>query len=165
MRMKRTKHDLLFRHLGTVAIGIFMREYAEANIKSKDTREQLEHVTQYVNACRVNRNAIVHSWPNLNDSSESITLKSWADKQRPKTREFTVKISDVRRVCEDCETAGLLSVRLQFLFGKGGIKYAKRLLGPEWRASLHAKPALPKLLGVNPHKPQKPKARPRSFRG
>lgn len=156
MRRKRVEHDLLFRHLGIVAVGEFMRDHAAVHIKRESTRDQLKHVTAYVNQCRINRNAIVHGLaaPRA-ENPDSMTVRSKADQRRAKESEFPVSLSDIARVCQEIELAGSLSIRLEFLFGRNGLKTAKNLLGEDWHARLHAKPALPELVTVNPQEPRK----------
>lgn len=153
--LKREKHDLLFRHLGIVAISDFLRDYAEAQKKPGSTREQIAHVTKYVNQCRINRNAIVHGSATV-ESMDSIRMQSPADKNRASKREFAVSLEDIRRVSDECETAGILSVRLQILISRKNLKTLKGIFGTEWRSILHAKPALPKLVAVSPQTHPKP---------
>ena len=167
MGIKRSKHHILFRHLGTVAIGEFMNEYAEAHIKSKATREQVAYVIKYVNACRVNRNAIVHGWADLHGVKglDSIRVRPKPDQRRAKPKDFVIKLEDIARVCDEMEMAGRLTVAMSFLFDRRGIKTMKGLLGAEWRSRLHAKPPPPRFVGASPQTHPKPKARRRSSRG
>lgn len=150
MRLPRSKHDVLFRHLGIVAISSFLREYAQDNIKVAATHEQIEHVIKFVDKCRKNRNTIVHGFATIDGNFDVIKIRTAADKYRPKTREFAVSLHDIGRACNDCEMAAWLCIALQFLFFKKGVKLAKSLLGADWRARLHVKPPLPRLLAVNP---------------
>jgi hypothetical protein len=167
IRRDRSQHDLIFRHLGIVAVGDFMAEYAARFIRAKGTREQLGHVTKYVNQCRINRNTIVHGWARLGEYSEQypehIKIVSKAHQRRSKRSEFPVTLKDVARVCDEIEVAGQLSVRLEFLFAHQGIPIAKRILGDSWRTRLFAKPVLPKLVSVNQNTNQKQPNLPQSF--
>jgi hypothetical protein len=159
MGLKRAKHDLIFRHLGIVAIGEFMNDYAASHIKSKATRDQLAYVTNYVNGCRVNRNVIVHGWARSDSDQAAMKMTSKADQRRRKQSDFFVTLADINRVCDEIEMAGRLTVALSFLIGRGGVKTAKNLLGADWRPRLHAKPLLPKFVGAKPQTPPKPKPR------
>lgn len=98
MGLKRTDHDLIFRHLGTVTIGTFMNEYAGRHIKSAARREQIAYVTKFVDRCRVNRNAIVHGWARDNGDLSAIRIESKADQRRREKTEFSISIEDVKRV-------------------------------------------------------------------
>jgi hypothetical protein len=166
LRLNRDKHDVLFRHFGFVALQTLMREYAEQYLRSKASIEQIRHVTQYVDNCRINRNAIVHGFPDDNfDPSKPLELLSYPDQRRSKVRTFSLSLNDVGRVCEEIQAASTMSMRLQFLFMRNGVGMGKRLFGHDWRAKLYAKPALPKLLVVNPPKPPKPRRQRRSSQG
>ena len=163
MGLKRSQHDLIFRHLGIVSIGLFMDEYAESHIKSAAIREQVAYVTKFVHACRVNRNAIIHGRAREDSDLTAIKLLSKADQRRPKTTEFSISIDDIERVCSDIEMAGRLTVALSFLFlKKGRVKLAKELLGSDWRSRLHAKAPPPQPVRVGPPKPQKQQHRAKS---
>lgn len=155
MGIKRDKHDLVFRHFGTVAIGNFLNEYAEHRIKSKKAREQLAYVVKFVDRCRINRNAIVHGWASDGDL-DGIKIVSKPDQRRPKETEFTVGLKDIERVCEEIELAGRLTVAVGFLFNRKSVRFAKEFFGPSWRSRLHAKFPLPKLVMENPKTSRKP---------
>lgn len=165
MGLERDKHDILFRHLGTVAVGEFMNEYAEAHIKSKAAREQIAYVVKYVNACRINRNAIVHGRPEFNGPLKPVRIRQKPDQRRSKPAEFEIGIVDIARVCDEIEIAGKLVVAMSLLADRQGSRTAQRLLGKDWRARLHAKPPLPKLVAVSPQTHPTPPVRPRSSRG
>jgi hypothetical protein len=164
LHLGREKHDVLFRHFGIVAIAQFLNEYAADHVKSEDTRQQLKFVTEFVDRCRINRNSIVHGIAHYRSEAE-FEISSVADQRRPKGRKFPVKLADVQQCCNDCEWAGMLVIRMQFLVGKGGLKTAKSAFGASWREVLHAKPSLPKaLVAVNPQTPPKPQPLPRPSR-
>jgi hypothetical protein len=123
--LKRTDHDLIFRHLGTVTIGVFMNEYAERHIKSAAAREQLAFVTKFVDRCRINRNAIVHGWVLEYGDLSAIRITSKADQRRRKETEFSISIEDVKQVCDDIEMAGQLTVAVSFLLHRTGSRRRK----------------------------------------
>lgn len=155
--------DILLRHFGTVAIGQFLNEWAAEKVKSKETREQLAFVSKYVEICRVNRNAIVHGiFAIVGDALFEITSK--ADQRRAKSRKFTVSLSEVRQCSMDCEHASSLCIGLQFALSHKGMRTAKKLFGPRWRARLLAKSPLPRELAGNPPNPPKPPRQPRPSR-
>jgi hypothetical protein len=164
MRRPRSEHDLIFRHLGIVAISEFMADYSDRYIRAKRDREQLAYVTKYVNQCRINRNAIVHGWANFHEHPENIEIKTKADQRRSKPSIFQVTLKDIATVCKEIEVAARLCISLQFLFPHQGTTTAKRIMGDAWQAKLFAKPALPKLVSVNPNTPQTQPIRPKSSR-
>ena len=165
MRLNRDKHDLLFRHMGIIAIGSFMQELAVANKKPRESIEQLEHVTKFVNICRINRNAIVHGHSDSDFDPKAIRMMSVPDRSRQRALHFTVSLPDVQRVCDDCSLIAVLALRLQFLFPRLRVGDMQDLFGGSWREKLFAKPPLPKLLAENPPKSPRPKRQPRSSRG
>lgn len=146
------KHDIIFRHFGIVSIGEFMLEYADAHIPFEDAKLQLRHVVSYVNVCRINRNTIVHGFPEIGFDSADINFRSSPDNKRPKAREFKISIQDVQNTCDSCETAGLLAIRVPFLLTEQSRKLAKTQFAGKWNSLLLAKPPLPKQLG--PENPQ-----------
>jgi hypothetical protein len=165
MGLKRADHDLIFRHLGTVSIGTFMNEYAERHIKSAAARDQLAHVTNFVNLCRINRNAIVHGWVREYGDLSHIKISSRADQRRRNKTEFSISIEDIARVCDDIQMAGRLTLAMSFLIHKKGVSKAmQKLIGADWQTRLHAKPLLPKLVAASPQKHQKRAVPPRSSR-
>jgi hypothetical protein len=165
MGLKRADHDLIFRHLGTVSIGTFMNEYAERHIKSVEARDQLAHVTKFVDLCRINRNAIVHGWVREYGDLSDIKITSRADQRRRNKTEFSISIEDIARVCDDIQMAGRLTFAMSLLFRKKGVSKAmQKLIGADWRSRLHAKPPLPKLVAASSQKYLKRTVPPRSSR-
>jgi hypothetical protein len=165
MRRPHSEHDLIFRHLGIIAISEFMAEYADKYIGVARTKEQLAYVTKYVDRCRINRNAIVHGWARPSEKNPGhINIVAKPDQRRPKKTAFFVMLKDIARVCDEIEIAGNLCLGLPFLFRHSGIAHAKQVIGESWQEGLFAKPALPKLVSVNPNNPQKQPVRPKSSR-
>lgn len=153
MGVERGFHGLLFRHLGIQSLQTFLAEYAAAK-SPPDVREGIAYANKYVDLCRQNRNLIVHGSPSSDPWTAEPIIRSPADKNRPKTREYPISVEAVRRVCGECETAGWLFIRLQFVLLPDEHKTGFAEVGLGMRA-LPARPPLPVALASTPHVPPK----------
>lgn len=160
LRLPNNMRTVLFRHMGVTSAISFINEYAEANF-SEEAQKALAYATTYADRCRINRNLIVHGFPENTNSGVDL-IRSVPDKNRPSARLFPITIEAVRQVCRDCETAGMLLVRGQLIVAPDEIKVSLRKLPnwPEFEKVLHARPPLPVLLTATPQTSPKPQPQP-----
>jgi len=161
MSPSRKYHDIVFRHFGFVALQKFLEEYADATIKKEAHRKHIAYISKYADRCRINRNLVVHAAIDRIDKKSTATATLFADQKRPKKREFQIRLSDILRIRNQCETVAMLMLRAQGLSPR--YQNTIRTLGKRRRVLL-AKPALPRILGESPRKSRKPKPPPRPSR-
>lgn len=146
MKLSRGYRKLLFRHMGTTTIAEFLSDYAAEHLSEK-SQKQISHVNTYVDRCRQNRNLIVHGIRTTEPNSAQDAIRRNPDRKRKTVELFAVGLNDIRRVCEECDTAGGLVVRLQFHFEEHPADIVMRLAGADRINSiLYGKPDIPRLL-------------------
>lgn len=144
-------HAILFRHMGVVSVMSFIQDYVAEHHPATHL-EQIRHVNAYVDRCRKNRNLIVHSTPRTAEDGESI-LRTSPDKNRRVAKEYPISTEMVRQVCDECENAGWLLIRAQFILSPEAAQNELKKT-PTWGAierKLFLKPPLPADLAANPH--------------
>lgn len=149
--------NILFRHMGVPSTMIFIEDYSSTN-HEPTVFEQLKHVCKYVDRCRVNRNLIIHGFPTNDPETGAKIIESRPDKNRKIAKSVPISIEAVRRVCMECERAGWLLIRGQFIVAppEQQSKLRTSSLWEQIEPTLFLKPPLPELLAVIPHGPQTP---------
>ena len=148
---------ILFRHMGVRSAMEFVEDYASTH-HTPDVQEQLKYAFQFANGCRINRNIIVHGFPENDSETGTEVIRTVPDRSRKTAKTLPISIEAVRRVCDDCEKGGMLLIRAQYLVIsveareslKSGVNW------PQIERVLFLKPPLPKLLTEIPSKFQTP---------
>jgi len=150
LNMPLKMHGILFRHMGVVSVMQFIQDYV-AEHHPRPHFEQIKHVKAYVDLCRKNRNLIVHSTPDTAEDGTSI-LRASPDKNRKVSREYPISTEMVRRVCDECETAGWLLIRAQIILSPKETlqELEKTKMWARIEPTLFSKPPLPTDLAANP---------------
>lgn len=152
MGLPLNTHDILFRHMSILAVQNFVVDYTRRQ-HDDETANQVEHVNQYVDVCRRNRNIIVHSSPTHDFKTSVEILRSRPDKNRKEAKHYSRSTAEVRRVSDDCEVAGQMLINLELLISPP--QERERMLASlfpdgDWRDRLLLKLPLPLILASNP---------------
>lgn len=151
MQVERKYHGILFRHLSIKSLQEFLEDYASERLPAA-TLEAVKFANAYVERCRVNRNVIIHGTPSSDPYTGTPIIRTRADKNRRIAKNYPISLEEIRRVCDDCDTAGWLLIRLQFLVLPEDKKAALQKAG-FGAPALPERPPLPELLAGNPHTP------------
>lgn len=157
LRLEFKTKSIVLRHIGVTSILTLIQEYSERHF-APEVHACLKHTSAYVDRCRINRNSIVHGFPETDSETGAEILRHMPDRQRAKPRTMPISTGAVRQVCMECEVAGTLLIRGQFLVAPPDKLLALRR-SETWAVleqGLYAKPALPESLVANPQKPPTP---------
>lgn len=159
LSMPLKMHGILFRHMGVMSVLSFVEDYVAEHLRTDD-HEQIKHVKKYVDRCRMNRNIIIHGFPESDAETGENFIRSMPDKNRKIAKSAPISVEAVRRVCEECEEAGMLLIHAQFLVDPSD--HLQSLFGEQIERTRYAKPPLPVFLGETPRDPPAPRTSPQS---